>query len=69
MALNSKNKVLVIGAGPTGMCFLYHYNKLKAAGRQLPDVVCYEKQSDWGGMWNYTWRTGKKRNRKLKALL
>jgi trimethylamine monooxygenase len=24
----------------------------------VPDIVCYEKQSDWGGMWNYTWRTG-----------
>jgi len=21
-------------------------------------IVCFEKQSDWGGMWNYTWRTG-----------
>ena len=21
-------------------------------------VVCYEKQSNWGGLWNYTWRTG-----------
>ena len=24
----------------------------------MPDVVCLEKQSDWGGLWNYTWRTG-----------
>jgi trimethylamine monooxygenase len=21
-------------------------------------VVCFEKQSDWGGLWNYTWRSG-----------
>jgi len=20
--------------------------------------VCFERQSDWGGIWNYTWRTG-----------
>ena len=20
--------------------------------------MCYEKQGDWGGLWNYTWRTG-----------
>ena len=26
--------------------------------RNAPDVVCYEKQSNWGGLWNYTWRTG-----------
>ncbi len=24
----------------------------------IPEVVCFEKQSDWGGLWNYTWRTG-----------
>lgn len=24
----------------------------------MPHVVCFEKQADWGGMWNYTWRTG-----------
>ena len=22
------------------------------------EIVCFEKQSDWGGSWNYTWRTG-----------
>ena len=21
-------------------------------------MVCFEKQDDWGGLWNYTWRTG-----------
>ena len=21
-------------------------------------MVCYEKQDDWGGLWNYSWRTG-----------
>ena len=59
MALNNKSKILLIGAGPSGMCFMYHLNKLQAAGRQIPEIVCYEKQSDWGGMWNYSWRTGK----------
>ena len=24
----------------------------------IPEVVCFEKQSDWGGLWNYSWRTG-----------
>ena len=24
----------------------------------IPEVVCFEKQGDWGGLWNYTWRTG-----------
>lgn len=22
------------------------------------EIVCFEKQADWGGQWNYTWRTG-----------
>ena len=22
------------------------------------DVVCYEKQKTWGGLWNYSWKTG-----------
>ncbi|XP_033742268.1 flavin-containing monooxygenase FMO GS-OX3-like [Pecten maximus] len=51
-------RVCVIGAGPGGMSFLYQNNKLKAAGKRCADVVCYEKQSNWGGLWNYTWRTG-----------
>ena len=20
--------------------------------------MCFEKQADWGGLWNYNWRTG-----------
>ncbi|XP_033731572.1 dimethylaniline monooxygenase [N-oxide-forming] 1-like, partial [Pecten maximus] len=51
-------RVCVIGAGPGGMSFLYQNNKLKAAGKGCVDVVCYEKQSNWGGLWNFTWRTG-----------
>ena len=26
--------------------------------KKIPEVVCFEKQEDWGGLWNYTWRTG-----------
>ncbi|XP_033753228.1 dimethylaniline monooxygenase [N-oxide-forming] 3-like [Pecten maximus] len=51
-------RVCLIGAGPSGMSFLYQNNKLKAAGKKCADVVCYEKQSNWGGLWNFTWRTG-----------
>ena len=28
----------------------------------MPEVTCYEKQSDWGGLWNYSWRTGTDEN-------
>ena len=27
-------------------------------GAVIPDIVCYEKQDNWGGLWNYSWRTG-----------
>ncbi|KAI1698773.1 flavin-binding monooxygenase-like domain-containing protein [Ditylenchus destructor] len=54
-------RVVVIGAGPSGMSTV---RALKLAGDQdLPggkdvEVICYEKQPTWGGMWNFTWRTG-----------
>ena len=51
-------RVLLIGAGPSGMSFLYQMDQLRQAGKDVPEVVCYEKQADWGGLWNYTWRTG-----------
>ena len=51
-------RVCLIGAGPSGMSVLYHMHKLQKEDH-LPEVVCFEKQADWGGLWNYTWRTGK----------
>ena len=57
MALN-KLKVCLIGAGPSGMSVMYHLNKLAVAGKQIPQIKCYEKQSACGGLWNYSWRTG-----------
>ena len=58
MALN-KLRVCLIGAGPSGMSVMFHLNRLAQQGVQVPEIKCYEKQSDWGGLWNYSWRTGK----------
>ena len=52
-------RVCVIGAGPSGMSVLYHFNKLKTQGKEIPEIVCFDKQSDWGGLWKYSWETGK----------
>ncbi len=52
------SRVAIIGAGPSGTAALRAFQSAKAAGAEIPDVVCYEKQEDWGGLWNYTWRTG-----------
>ena len=53
-----KRRVAVIGAGPSGTAVLRAFQSAAAKGAEIPEVVCYEKQEDWGGLWNYTWRTG-----------
>ncbi|WP_095093652.1 NAD(P)/FAD-dependent oxidoreductase [Pseudomonas sp. Irchel 3A5] len=57
-----KKRVAIIGAGPCGLAQLRAFQSAVESGactpEQAPELVCYEKQSDWGGMWNYTWRTG-----------
>ena len=55
-------RVAVIGAGPSGLALLRAFQSTKTSSqgrqRELPEIVCFEKQSDWGGLWNYTWRAG-----------
>lgn len=51
-------RVAIIGAGPSGLAQLRAFQSAHAKGAVMPNVVCFEKQADWGGMWNYTWRTG-----------
>ena len=60
-------RVCIIGAGPSGLSFLYHVNKIKASissnienpKNVAVDVVCYEKHATCGGLWNLSWRVGK----------
>jgi trimethylamine monooxygenase len=51
-------RVAIIGAGPCGTAALRAFQSAKQNGEDIPEVVCFEKQEDWGGLWNYTWRTG-----------
>ena len=51
-------RVAVIGAGPSGLAQLRAFQSAKAKGADIPEVVCFETQEDWGGLWNYSWRTG-----------
>ena len=54
-----KNKrVGIIGAGPSGLAQIRAFEALKDQGYAMPEIVCFEKQDNWGGMWNYSWRTG-----------
>ncbi len=54
-----KNKrIAIIGAGPSGLAQIRAFESAKKQGKEIPEIVCFEKQDNWGGMWNYTWRTG-----------
>jgi trimethylamine monooxygenase len=52
-------KIAILGAGPSGLAQLRSFVSAQLAEHEeMPEIVCFEKQSDLGGMWNYTWRTG-----------
>ncbi|MBL4813222.1 MAG: NAD(P)/FAD-dependent oxidoreductase [Rhodobacteraceae bacterium] len=51
-------RVAIIGAGPSGLAQLRAFQSAAAKGEDVPEIVCFEKQDNWGGLWNYTWRTG-----------
>ncbi|MDM1696526.1 NAD(P)/FAD-dependent oxidoreductase [Thiopseudomonas alkaliphila] len=59
----TNKKIAILGAGPSGLAQLRAFEAARLAGvKNLPEIICYEKQNDIGGMWNYTWRTGLDRN-------
>mmetsp|Transcript_42841 Transcript_42841/g.83968 ORF Transcript_42841/g.83968 Transcript_42841/m.83968 type:complete len:446 (+) Transcript_42841:30-1367(+) len=51
-------KVAIIGAGPCGLAALHAFEKARTSGETVPEVVCFEKQTAPGGLWNYDWRVG-----------
>ena len=51
-------RVAIIGAGPCGLGLMIAFRYALLKGAKIPEIVCFEKQDDWGGLWNYTWRTG-----------
>lgn len=51
-----KKQIAIIGAGPSGLAQLLAFKK--AAEEQLVELVCFERQLDWGGLWQYTALTG-----------
>ncbi len=52
------SRVAIIGAGPCGLSQLHAFEQARLKGADIPELVCFEKQDNWGGLWNYTWRTG-----------
>ena len=55
--MNDK-RMAIIGAGPSGMAVLRAFESARKKGADIPEMVCYERQPECGGIWNYTWRTG-----------
>ena len=51
-------RIAIIGAGPSGLAQLRAFKAEVEKGGAIPEIICYEKQADWGGLWNYSWRTG-----------
>ena len=51
-------KVAIIGTGPCGLSMLRSFEQAEKKGEKIPQIVCFDKQDDWGGLWNYNWRTG-----------
>ena len=56
--MSSKNRVAIIGCGPSGMSALAAFNQAEKNGQTIPEIVCFEKQDSVGGLWNYSWHTG-----------
>jgi len=51
-------RLAIIGAGPCGLAQLRAFKSVEETGTDVPEIVCFEKQDNWGGLWNYSWRTG-----------
>lgn len=55
-------RVAIIGAGSynliSGPCGLSQMRAFAVEKGNKPDIVCFEKQADWGGSWNFSWRIG-----------
>lgn len=51
-------RIAIVGAGPCGLAQLVAFEHAREQGAEVPELVCFEKNDDWGGLWNYTWRTG-----------
>ncbi len=51
-------RVAIIGAGASGLAACRAFQSAATNGVEIPEIVCFEKQESWGGLWNYTWRTG-----------
>ena len=57
-----KIRIAVIGAGTCGLSQLIAFKSASQSDGIIPEIVCFEKQSELGGLWLYDWRTGVDQN-------
>ena len=41
-------KVAIIGVGPCGLSALRSFEQAEKKGEKIPEIVCFDKQEDWG---------------------
>jgi trimethylamine monooxygenase len=51
-----KKRIAIIGAGPSGLSQLLAFKQ--AEQEQRVELICFERQTQWGGLWQYTALTG-----------
>ena len=42
-------RIALIGAGPSGIAVMRAFQSAAQKGEDIPEIVCFEKQDDWGG--------------------
>jgi trimethylamine monooxygenase len=42
------SRVAIIGSGPCGLSIMRAFQQAEAKGEEIPEIVCFDKQDDWG---------------------
>ncbi len=53
-----KTREAIIGVGLSGLAQLRAFQTASKAAENIPEIVCFEKQANWGGLCNYGRQTG-----------
>jgi hypothetical protein len=54
--VKTPKRIAIVGAGPSGLSQLLAFKQ--AEQEQRVELVCFERQAEWGGLWQYTALTG-----------
>ena len=49
-SLKFMTKIAIIVTGPCGLSMLRSFEQAEKKGEKIPEIVCFEKQEDWGGL-------------------